>query len=243
MAAYVDEEHAFDKKYAKAIGVETESLTFYQPDTGEEGLNYVEALLDLNIYDLIIVDSVAALTPQAEIEGEIGENKIGLQARMMSQAMRKLVAKVNKSNTCLIFINQFREKIGVMFGSPDTTVAGNALKFFSSVRIELSKSVTTANSITEDGKKVANLIKYVVRKNKVAPPFESGEFYIRYGIGIDKVKEVIDLAKEADIISIRGSKLTYGDIKIEFEDLNTLVQDNPEMFEEIKYKLLNGNTD
>lgn len=240
LAAYVDAEQALDKHYAKAIGINLEELTFFQPESGEEGLNYVEALLDLNIYDVIVVDSVAALTPQAEIEGEIGESKIGLQARMMSQAMRKLTSKVSKSNTCLIFINQFREKIGVMFGDPSVTVAGNALKFFASIRIEMSKSVTVANSVVENGKRVSNLIKYKIVKNKVAPPFEQGEFYVKYGVGIDKDRELLELGKDLEIYNIRANTFTYGDIKIKFDDLSQLIEDNAEMFEEIKQKIRNS---
>ncbi len=234
LCAFVDAEQAVDREYAKNLGVKLDQLTFFQPDEGgEQALNYVESLLDMGIYSVIVVDSISTLTPKAELEGETGESKIGLHARMMSQALRKLVQKVAESNCALIFTNQLREKIGVMYGSPEVTTGGNAMRFYASIRVEMSKSVTNANSIEEEGERVANLIKYKVIKNKIAPPFRSGEFFVRYGEGVDTNLEVISLALAKEIISRRGETITYGEIKI---NQNSLL-DNPEMLDEIKEKL------
>lgn len=236
ICAFVDAEHAFDKKYASQIGVNVNELQFYQPDSGEDALNYVETLLDTKLFGVIVVDSVAALTPQKEIEGQIGDSTIGLQARMMSQAMRKLASKVSKSSCVLIFINQWREKIGVMFGSPLTPSGGNALKFYTSVRLDVTRSTTIANTVVENDIKVGNLTKVKVLKNKVAPPFNDCEFNIRYGVGIDQVDELFDLALKYEIIekdkttfSYKGSKLAVGK-----DATYEIMRDNIEMQEEIK---------
>lgn len=236
LAAFIDAEHAFDKVYAAQTGINIEELQFFQPESGEEALNYCMTLLDTQMFDVIVIDSVAALVPKKEIEGEIGDSTIGLQARMMSQSMRMLSTKVNKSNCLLIFINQLREKIGVMFGSPEVTTGGNALKFYASVRLDVRRSTTEANSITENEVKVANLTKVKVIKNKVAPPFNLAEFYIRYGMGIDKIAEIFDLGLQYEIIekdkttySYKGTKLDVGKDKA-FQ----VLKDNPELCEEIK---------
>jgi len=236
LCAFIDAEHAFDKKYAESLGVNTSQLHFFQPSSGEEALNYAETLLDTKMFGLIIIDSVATLTPQKEIEGQIGDSSIGLQARMMSQALRKLAAKVAKSDCILIFINQYREKIGVMYGSPLVPSGGNALKFYSSVRLEISRSTTEANSVVEDGIKVGNLTKVKVLKNKVAPPFTACEFNIRYGVGIDKVEELFDIGISTDIIEKDKTTYSYKDIKLAVgkDAAFTVLRDNPEMQEEIK---------
>ncbi len=205
IAAFVDAEHAFDPAYAKIIGVNLDDLLISQPDTGEQALEIVEALVRSNAVDLIVVDSVAALTPRAEIEGEMGESQIGLQARLMSQALRKLTAAISKSNTCVVFINQIREKIGVMFGSPETTPGGRALKFYSSVRIDLRRIATISNQGTVIGSRV----KAKVVKNKVAPPFKSAEFEIIYSEGVSKVGALIDAAQECGLIKKSGSWFSY----------------------------------
>lgn len=236
LAAFIDAEHAFDKEYAKQTEININELHFFQPDCGEEALNYCETLLDTKMFDLIVIDSVASLTPRKEIEGEIGDSTLGLQSRMMSQAMRKFAAKVGKSNCLVIFINQLRDKIGVMFGSPETTTGGNALKFYASVRIDIRRSVTEANSIVENDVKVGNLTKVKIIKNKVAPPFGSAEFDIRYGIGIDKIAEIFDLGLKYEIIekdkttySYKGTKLAIGK-DATFE----VLKDNLELQDEIR---------
>ena len=205
VAAFVDAEHAFDPTYAKIIGVNLDDLLISQPDTGEQALEIVEALVRSNAVDLIVIDSVAALTPRAEIEGEMGESQIGLQARLMSQALRKLTAAISKSNTCVVFINQIREKIGVMFGSPETTPGGRALKFYSSVRIDLRRIATISNQGTVIGSRV----KAKIVKNKVAPPFKSAEFEIIYSEGVSKVGALIDAAQECGLIKKSGSWFSY----------------------------------
>ena len=205
VAAFVDAEHAFDPAYAKIIGVNLDDLLISQPDTGEQALEIVEALVRSNAVDLIVIDSVAALTPRAEIEGEMGESQIGLQARLMSQALRKLTAAISKSNTCVVFINQIREKIGVMFGSPETTPGGRALKFYSSVRIDLRRIATISNQGTVIGSRV----KAKIVKNKVAPPFKSAEFEIIYSEGVSKVGALIDAAQECGLIKKSGSWFSY----------------------------------
>ncbi|OPX30595.1 MAG: recombinase RecA [Candidatus Omnitrophica bacterium 4484_171] len=210
ITAFIDAEHAFDPTYAKIIGVNLDDLLISQPDTGEQALEIVDTLVRSNAVDLVVVDSVAALTPRAEIEGEMGESKIGLQARLMSQALRKLTAGISKSNTSVIFINQIREKIGVMFGSPETTPGGRALKFYSSIRIDLRRIATLSNQ----GTSVGSRVRAKIVKNKVAPPFKSAEFDIIYSEGISKEGALIDAAQECGVIKKSGSWFSYGDKNI-----------------------------
>jgi len=210
ITAFIDAEHAFDPTYAKIIGVNLDGLLISQPDTGEQALEIVDTLVRSNAVDLVVVDSVAALTPRAEIEGEMGESKIGLQARLMSQALRKLTAGISKSNTSVIFINQIREKIGVMFGSPETTPGGRALKFYSSIRIDLRRIATLSNQ----GTSVGSRVRAKIVKNKVAPPFKSAEFDIIYSEGISKEGALIDAAQECGVIKKSGSWFSYGDKNI-----------------------------
>lgn len=245
ICAFIDAEHAFDPEYAKNIGINLDELYFYQPSSGEEALNLVTDLLKQKVFDVIVVDSVAALTPLSEIEGQVGDSKIGLQARMLSQAMRIQVAEVATSNTCLIYINQFRQKIGVMFGSPDVTSGGNALKFFASIRMEISRSTTAANSIVEKDVKMGNLTKVHITKNKCGAPFKKCEFNILYGVGIDKYGELIELARSKEIIKHRGKKISYEDFELEgsskeevLEQFIDILKDNPEMFNEIVEKCI-----
>ena len=240
MAAFIDAEHAFDRNYAKNLGVDLNRLEISQPSSGEEALNIVEYLLDSNLFTVIVVDSVAALVPQSEIDGDIGDPSMGKHARLMSQAMRVLTSKASKANTLLIFINQFRSKIGVMFGDSRTPTGGNALKFYASIRIEMSRSTTNTNSILEGETKLGNLIKLKVIKNKLAPPFRTAEYYIMYGTGINRIKEIIDLADSMEIISIRGNTISYMEDKYTLEDFETLLKDNEEFFMELKNKIING---
>ena len=235
IAAMIDAEHAFDRTYAKALGVNLETLLISQPDNGEQALEIADNLIRSGAVDIVVIDSVAALTPKAEIEGEMGDNKVGLQARLMSQALRKLTANISKTNTCCIFINQLREKIGVMFGNPETTTGGNALKFYASVRIDV-RSVTQL----KDGEEaLGNRTRVKVVKNKMAPPFKKAEFDIVYGEGISKVGEVIDLGVEYNVISKSGSWFSYNDQKLAQgrEATKQLLKDNPELCEEIEAKL------
>ena len=237
IAAIIDAEHAFDRFYAAKLGVDVDNLLISQPDNGEQALEIVDQLVRSSALDLIVVDSVAALTPKAEIEGEMGDNKVGLQARLMSQALRKLTASINKTNTTCIFINQLREKIGVMFGNPETTTGGNALKFYSSVRIEIRKK----GSPIKDGEEAVGALATVkVVKNKVAPPFRKAEFEIRYGEGISRVSEICDLATDLDIIKKSGSWFSYNDKKIAQgrEAVLTLLRSNQELQDEISEKVL-----
>ncbi len=233
IAAFVDAEHAFDPTYAKTIGVKLEELLVSQPDTGEQALEIVETLVRSNAVDLIVVDSVAALTPRAEIEGEMGEAQIGLQARLMSQALRKLTAAISKSKTCVIFINQIREKIGVMFGSPEVTPGGRALKFYSSVRIDLRKIATITDS---SGKVIGARIKAKIVKNKVAPPFKEAVFEIRYDEGISYEVSLIDAALETGIIKKSGSWFSYKDKNLAQgkETLRKALKENIKLKEEIE---------
>jgi len=210
VTAFIDAEHAFDPTYAKLIGLNLDDLLISQPDTGEQALEIVDTLVRSNAVGLVVVDSVAALTPRAEIEGEMGESKIGLQARLMSQALRKLTAGISKSNTSVIFINQIREKIGVMFGSPETTPGGRALKFYSSIRIDLRRIATLSNQ----GTSVGSRVRAKIVKNKVAPPFKSAEFDIIYSEGISKEGALIDAAQECEVIKKSGSWFSYGDKNI-----------------------------
>ena len=235
IAAMIDAEHAFDRTYAKALGVNLETLLISQPDNGEQALEIADNLIRSGAVDIVVIDSVAALTPKAEIEGEMGDNKVGLQARLMSQALRKLTANISKTNTCCIFINQLREKIGVMFGNPETTTGGNALKFYASVRIDVRRTTQL-----KDGEEaLGNRTRVKVVKNKMAPPFKKAEFDIVYGEGISKVGEVIDLGVEYNVISKSGSWFSYNDQKLAQgrEATKQLLKDNPELCEEIEAKL------
>ena len=235
IAAMIDAEHAFDRTYAKALGVNLETLLLSQPDNGEQALEIADNLIRSGAVDIVVIDSVAALTPKAEIEGEMGDNKVGLQARLMSQALRKLTANISKTNTCCIFINQLREKIGVMFGNPETTTGGNALKFYASVRIDVRR----VTQLKDGEEALGNRTRVKVVKNKMAPPFKKAEFDIVYGEGISKVGEVIDLGVEYNVISKSGSWFSYNDQKLAQgrEATKQLLKDNPELCEEIEAKL------
>ena len=235
IAAMIDAEHAFDRTYAKALGVNLETLLISQPDNGEQALEIADNLIRSGAVDIVVIDSVAALTPKAEIEGEMGDNKVGLQARLMSQALRKLTANISKTNTCCIFINQLREKIGVMFGNPETTTGGNALKFYASVRIDVRR----VTQLKDGEEALGNRTRVKVVKNKMAPPFKKAEFDIVYGEGISKVGEVIDLGVEYNVIAKSGSWFSYNDQKLAQgrEATKQLLKDNPELCEEIEAKL------
>ena len=235
IAAIIDAEHAFDRTYAKKLGVNVDTLLISQPDNGEQALENADSLIRSGAIDIIVIDSVAALTPKAEIEGEMGDAKMGLQARLMSQALRKLTGNISKTNTCCIFINQLREKIGVMFGNPETTTGGNALKFYASVRLDVRR--TTQLKDGEDA--TGNRTRVKVVKNKMAPPFKKAEFDILYGEGISKIGEILDLGVEFDIIKKSGSWFSYGDSKIGQgrEAVRQLLLDNPEFAEEVEAKV------
>ncbi|ESU24225.1 recombinase A [Flavobacterium enshiense DK69] len=235
IAAFIDAEHAFDRFYAQKLGVDIDNLIISQPDNGEQALEIAENLIRSGAIDLVVIDSVAALTPKSEIEGEMGDSKMGLHARLMSQALRKLTATINKTNCTVFFINQLREKIGVMFGNPETTTGGNALKFYASVRIDIRKSTQI-----KDGENVlGNRTKVKIVKNKVAPPFRTAEFDIMYGEGISKTGEVLDLAVEFEIIKKSGSWFSYGDTKLGQgrDAVKALIKDNPELMEELEQKI------
>ena len=235
IAAMIDAEHAFDRFYAANLGVNVDDLIISQPDNGEQALDIADQLIRSAAVDVIVIDSVAALTPKAEIEGDMGENKVGLQARLMSQALRKLTATINKTKTTCIFINQLREKIGVMFGNPETTTGGNALKFYASVRLDIRKS-----SLIKDGDNViGNEVKVKVVKNKVAPPFRKAEFEIMYGEGICRVGEIIDLSVDFGIVEKSGSWYSYNGSKLGQgkEATKAVLQDNPELCEELTAKI------
>ncbi len=236
IAAFIDAEHAFDRFYAQKLGVDVENLLISQPDNGEQALEIADHLIRSGAIDIIVIDSVAALTPKAEIEGEMGDSKMGLQARLMSQALRKLTATISKTNTCCIFINQLREKIGIMFGNPETTTGGNALKFYASVRIDIRK----VNQLKEGEEILGNRTKVKIVKNKLAPPFRKAEFDILYGEGISRIGEIIDMASEAEIIKKSGSWFSYGDTKLGQgrDAVKQLLQDNPELAEELEKKIL-----
>jgi len=236
IAAVIDAEHAFDPGYASKLGVNINELLISQPDNGEQALEIADSLIRSGAVDIIVIDSVAALTPKAEIEGEMGESKMGLQARLMSQALRKLTANINKTKTCVIFINQLREKIGVMFGNPETTTGGNALKFYASVRLDIRR----IGQIKDGEEAQGNHTRVKVVKNKVAPPFKKAEFDIMYGEGISKTGEIIDLGVELNIIKKAGSWFSYGETKLGQgrESVKLLLQDNPELASEIESKIL-----
>ncbi len=235
IAAIIDAEHAFDRTYAKKLGVNVDTLLISQPDNGEQALEIADSLIRSGAIDIIVIDSVAALTPKAEIEGEMGDSKMGLQARLMSQALRKLTANISKTNTCCIFINQLRDKIGVMFGNPETTTGGNALKFYASVRLDVRK--TTQLKDGEDA--TGNRTRVKIVKNKMAPPFRKAEFDILFGEGISKIGEIIDLGVEFNIIKKSGSWFSYGESKLAQgrDAVKNLLLDNPELAEEIEVKI------
>ncbi len=235
IAAIIDAEHAFDRTYAKKLGVNVDTLLISQPDNGEQALEITDSLIRSGAIDIIVIDSVAALTPKAEIEGEMGDSKMGLQARLMSQALRKLTANISKTNTCCIFINQLREKIGVMFGNPETTTGGNALKFYASVRLDVRKTTQLKDGDEATGTRT----RVKVVKNKMAPPFRKAEFDILFGEGISKIGEIIDLGVEFDIIKKSGSWFSYADSKIGQgrESVKQILLDNPQLSEEIEQKI------
>jgi recombination protein RecA len=236
IAAIIDAEHAFDPTYAQKLGVDIDELLISQPDNGEQALEITDSLIRSGAIDIIVIDSVAALTPKAEIEGEMGDSKMGLQARLMSQALRKLTANISKTKTCVIFINQLREKIGVMFGNPETTTGGNALKFYASVRLDIRK----IGQLKEGEDIQGSRTRVKVVKNKVAPPFRKAEFDILYGEGISKIGEIIDLGVELNLIKKAGSWFSYGDTKLGQgrEGVKAILKDNPELLEEIETKII-----
>ncbi len=238
IAAFIDAEHAFDRFYAENLGVDVENLLISQPDNGEQALEITENLIRSGAIDIIVIDSVAALTPRAEIEGEMGDSKMGLQARLMSQALRKLTAAISKTSTTCIFINQLREKIGVMFGNPETTTGGNALKFYASVRLDIRR----ISAIKDRDQVVGNRVRVKVVKNKVAPPFRQTEFEIIFGQGISKLGEIVDLGVEHGIVKKAGSWFSYGETKLGQgrDAVKSLLRDNPELADELEVKIMDA---
>lgn len=236
IAAFIDAEHAFDRFYAAALGVDIDNLLISQPDNGEQALEIADQLIRSAAVDIVVVDSVAALTPKKEIEGDMGDNVVGLQARLMSQALRKLTSTVSKTNTTCIFINQLREKIGVMFGNPETTTGGNALKFYASVRLDIRR----VTAIKDGENVIGNQVRVKIVKNKVAPPFRKAEFEITFGEGISKVGEIVDLGVEYGIIQKSGSWFSYNDTRLAQgrDATKQVVKDNPELAEEIETKIM-----
>ncbi len=237
IAAFIDAEHAFDRNYAEKLGVDIENLIISQPDNGEQALEIAENLIRSGAIDIVVIDSVAALTPKSEIEGEMGDSKMGLHARLMSQALRKLTGTISKTNCTVFFINQLREKIGVMFGNPETTTGGNALKFYASVRLDIRRST----QIKDGDNVLGNRTKVKVVKNKVAPPFKVAEFDIMYGEGVSKTGEILDLAVEFEIIKKAGSWFSYGETKLGQgrDAVKSLLKDNPELADELEVKIKN----
>jgi recombination protein RecA len=236
IAAFIDAEHAFDRFYAEKLGVDIENLLISQPDNGEQALEITDALIRSGAIDIIVIDSVAALTPKSEIEGDMGDSKMGLQARLMSQALRKLTANINKTNTCCVFINQLRDKIGVMFGNPETTTGGNALKFYASMRVDIRKM----QQIKEGEEILGSRTKVKIVKNKLASPFKKAEFDIMYGEGISKSGEIVDLGVELEIIKKSGSWFSYGETKLGQgrDSVKNLLRDNPELMLELEKKIM-----
>lgn len=236
IAAFIDAEHAFDRFYAEKLGVDIDNLIISQPDNGEQALEIADNLIRSGAIDIVVIDSVAALTPKSEIEGEMGDSKMGLHARLMSQALRKLTASISKTNCTVIFINQLREKIGVMFGNPETTTGGNALKFYASVRLDIRRSTQIKET---DGSVAGNKTRVKVVKNKVAPPFKMAEFDIMYGEGVSKVGEILDLAVEHEIVKKSGSWFSYDDTKLGQgrDAVKALIKDNPELMDELEGKV------
>ncbi|HNZ69528.1 MAG: recombinase RecA [Prolixibacteraceae bacterium] len=236
IAAIIDAEHAFDPYYARKLGVNTDELLISQPDHGEQALEIADNLIRSGAIDIVVIDSVAALTPKAELEGDMGDNKLGLQARLMSQALRKLTANISKTRTCCIFINQLREKIGVMFGNPETTTGGNALKFYSSVRLDIRR----IGQIKDGEEVMGNNVRVKVVKNKIAPPFRKAEFDILYGEGISKTGEIVDMGVNFNIIKKSGSWFSYGETKLGQgrDSVKKLLKDNPELAAELEAKIM-----
>ena len=240
IAAIIDAEHAFDPSYARKLGVDTDELLISQPDNGEQALEIADNLIRSGALDIVVIDSVAALTPKAEIEGEMGDSKMGLQARLMSQALRKLTANINKTKTCCIFINQLRDKIGVMFGNPETTTGGNALKFYASVRLDIRR----VTQIKDGEEALGNRTRVKVVKNKVSPPFRKAEFDIMLGEGISKSGEIVDLGTELNVVKKSGSWFSYGETKLGQgrESVKNLIKDNPELALELETKIMQALT-
>ena len=236
IAAFIDAEHAFDRFYAAKLGVDVDNLWISQPDTGEQALEIADQLIRSSAIDILVIDSVAALTPKAEIDGDMGDNKVGLQARLMSQALRKLTSTISKTNTTCIFINQLREKIGIMFGNPETTTGGNALKFYASVRLDIRK----VTSIKDGDNVIGNQVRVKVVKNKVAPPFRKAEFEITFGEGISRIGEIIDLGVQYNVIQKSGSWFSYDGSRLAQgrDATKALLRDNPELCEELEAKLM-----